>query len=173
MTGCTVVWLPGKDDFSKALRRLGFQPPSPGPRILNPRGVPSIPAAAPLQAGSEGTPAGGTPRTGRSPTPGGSAQRPRRGTRSTPAAPAPPPAVPLHNLRLLLRSMEAVLRRDEVCPLLTRLDAFPGSAMVWNLVSLAPQMCRRTCVVPQTHVVRPAPCRHILGLLLYSSRKHA
>jgi len=119
MTGCTIVWLPGKDDFCKALWRLGFQPPFPGPRILNPRGVPSIPAGAPLQAGSEDTPAGGTPRKGRSPTPGGSAQRPRRGTRSTPA-PATPPAVPLHNLRLLLRSMAAVLRRDTVRPPLIR-----------------------------------------------------
>ncbi len=109
-----MAWLPGKDDFSKALWRLGFRPPSPGLRVLNPRGVPSVPAAAPLQAGSEDTPAGGTPRTGLSPTSGGSAQRPRRGTRSTPAAPAVPPTVPLHNLQLLLRSMEAVLRRHEV-----------------------------------------------------------
>ena len=133
-------WLPGRHDYIIALGRLGFRPPFPGPRILNPCGVPSIPAASPLQSGPADTSAGGPPGTALSPTPtpGGSAQRPRRGKRGAPAAPAPAPAEPLHNLRLLLRSMEEVLRRDGVCPLLTRLHAAAWSAILQRLVSLTP-----------------------------------
>ena len=170
-SGCTVGWLPGAHDFSEALVRLGFQPPSPGPRILNPRGVHSVPAALPLQSGSMDTPAGGTPGTGLPPTPGGSSQRPRRGRRGAPAAPAPPPAVPLHNLRLLLRSMEVVLRRDKVCPSLARPRQSARSAMPRRVVAHCSADLLSEPLSSLTLTVWPAPCTRVYRSVSVSNRQ--
>ena len=121
--GCSVAWLPEGTDFQHALTRLGFRLPAPR---TSPRDVQSIPPGSPVQAALADTLRGATPQTCPSPMMGGSAQRPRRGKRGTgeraAAAPAAPP-LPLHNLRLLLRSMAAVLRRVKVCLLVVRAGA--------------------------------------------------
>ena len=113
LAGCDITWLPGAAEFQDALQRLGFRPPAlrASPRDVLRVTAPTLPGAAPCAQ----TPAGGTP--GPSPSPAtGSSQRPRRGRRGVAGGLAGPadPAVPLLNLRLLLRSIAAVLRRGKV-----------------------------------------------------------